>query len=56
MVSPSMLIPQVKSSPFGERKEGVVLTASMRVAYGALRRHSRVFEAEVHPVNWTRWS
>ena len=50
-----MLIPQVKSNPLGERKEGVVLIASERVAYGARRRHSRVSVAVVHPVNSTKW-
>lgn len=46
-----MVIPQVTSNPFGERKEGVVLTASTRIEYGTARRHSKVFGAEEHPVN-----
>ena len=49
-----MLIPQVRSNPLGEKREGVVLMASRRVSYGAARRHSKVSGAEVHPVNRTR--
>jgi hypothetical protein len=51
-----MLIPQVKSSPLGERNDGVVLIASLRVAYGAARRQPKVSAAEAHPVNCTKWS
>lgn len=56
MRPPSILILQVISNPLGERKAGVVLIASLRVPYGALRRHSRVSVAAVHPVNSTKWS
>ena len=38
-----------------EEIEGGV-DSSMRVAYGAARRHSKVSGPEAHPVNWTKWS
>ena len=51
-----MLMLQVISSPLGENNAGVVLIASLRVEYGAARRHSKVSGAEVHPVYCTKWS